>query len=248
MKKIILFLSFLAFSVLAYSDDGEVHYFLEGKAFYNNELLKNEVFVMEMGTNEKVFKTNEKGEFHIKIRYYFPCPSGLVSEQEKYQERLLQINGTILQFYNRALVTELPNVWEKFKAKQWMEKDSLIEYQDLFFQKDNSCSSDFKSSIEDFKEKIAMMHEKYIDEWKRKLSTEKALEAGRSVFNTFSFLNMRKEEIFDLLDLGERCHLLLSESENEVFCGFDMGATIWIYTFRFENDKVVQVDPGIINF
>ena len=96
-------------------------YYIIGIAYIDDtKPLRNKIFQVEFGRNVEKIKTNQKGEFIVKIDFEFPCLSGISQERstkENIERFTNSFNPKYIFFDYKGKCIELENYFYISKGK-----------------------------------------------------------------------------------------------------------------------------------
>lgn len=125
----IVFISLITLPIFAKGGSGE--YFISGNAYFNNELLKDEMLIISF--KDKVWKveTNASGKFEIEIEWNITCASNI--SKSKRDSLNSMINPKWISIFYKGKTLEIENLWKKYAILGYSNKSEVTRKLNLNF-------------------------------------------------------------------------------------------------------------------
>lgn len=132
MKRHIIYTLLFLVPTLVFAKGGSGVYYIKGIAYTKNKTpLKNETFSVKLGNKITEYKTDNKGQFEIEIRWVSACPSGLNDKEYENENKRLNPEFIFIQFNDSEI--KIKNEWKKYAKLFPKNKKEITKHENLQF-------------------------------------------------------------------------------------------------------------------
>ncbi len=132
MYKFLVFALLTLKSFVSFADFGDGYYYLKGIAYLDNNIIKNDSFVISCWNFYQSVKTDKFGNYQAKIHFTYPCFSVAKNSSAEFEMKMARsVNCPRLYIYKFSSNFDTINFWDNFYQSKWLPKKSINDTQSL---------------------------------------------------------------------------------------------------------------------
>jgi len=133
MRRFLAILIFISLATSSFGRGGAGVYYISGTVYGKcHNVLKNIELSVKIGDSTNIIKTNEFGQFEIKVEWMSPCISSRCAKRHKKHLRKL-FNPMFIYISYGDKKIKIKNLWEKYGSEYFESKDQITWKKDLEF-------------------------------------------------------------------------------------------------------------------